>query len=278
MNNSNSSLNFFVLVFRLSIPFWILGAYIDLKGIIPINLPISALMLLCPMAAAIILTWKKDSIRGVILLLKCIFDFKKIQNRIWYLPFLLLIPTIMLLAFGVMHALQIPIPKQNMPLIDAVLLFLLFFISAIGEEVGWTGYVTDPLQNRFGTLKAALIIGTIWAIWHIIPFMQAHRTPIWIFWQCVGTIALRIIIVWLYNNTHKSLFAAILCHATINMSVYGFPNYGSHYDPFYFGIILILIASIISFQGLTKKNAWKIRNNKKYIEKRSPQYFDHFKP
>jgi|GEM_PF-2369365 len=90
----------------------------------------------------------------------------------------------MLLAFGLMRWLQMPTPKQNMSLLDAVLLFLLFFIGAIGEEVGWTGYVTDPLQNRFGALKAALIIGTVWAVWHIIPFIQAYRTPIWILWQC----------------------------------------------------------------------------------------------
>ena len=238
---------FFLLVFALSVPFWLLGTFLTLPEFIPINLPIAALMLLCPISAALILTRKADKKNGVKILLKQVADYKKIKNLIWCLPTFLLIPILMLLAYLIMKWFDIPMPKPNIHISDVIIFFVVFFIGAICEEVGWTGYITDPLQNRYGALNASFIIGTVWAVWHIIPYIQAHRTPVWIFWQCVGTIAIRIIIVWLYNNTGKSLLTAILCHTTVNMSEYLFPNYGSNYDPFYFGIILIITVFIITY-------------------------------
>ncbi len=245
----NEIIYFFLLVILLSIPFFVLGAFIDLTKYIPIKLPISALALLCPMLAAIILT-KKDR---KIALFKRVFDYKKITNYYWYIPIFLLIPMLMCLTFFMMKWLQIPLPKFEIKLSDAFVLVILFFIGAIGEELGWTVYATDVLQRKQGFLKTALIIGVVWAVWHIIPYWQAHRTFNWIFWQCIGTVALRIIMVWLYDKTGQSVFATIICHTTINLSEFYFPNYGSQYDPFYFGITLILTAVIISFFSFSRE-------------------------
>lgn len=61
-----SSLKFFLLLFVISIPFYILG-FIgpDTTKIFPIGLPISALMTFCPLIAAAILVYKKQKIKGV---------------------------------------------------------------------------------------------------------------------------------------------------------------------------------------------------------------------
>ena len=69
----------------------------------------------------------------------------------------------------------------------------------------------------------------------------------WIAWQCMGMVVTRILIVWLYNNTGGSVSAAVLFHATNNMSSFLFPNYGSHYDPFVACIITTAIAAIVVF-------------------------------
>ena len=54
------TLKFFLLVFALSIPFWILGALADdITKFLPIKLPISSLMAFCPLLAAIILVYKE---------------------------------------------------------------------------------------------------------------------------------------------------------------------------------------------------------------------------
>ena len=125
--------------------------------------------------------------------------------------------------------------------------FFVYFIGAIGEEVGWSGYVIDPLQNRYGALKASIILGFVWAIWHIIPWSQAHQTTTWIIWQSISTLFLRIIMVWIFNNTGKSVFGMVLFHTMINISPYLIPNYGSHYNPFIFAILLSIAVLIVVF-------------------------------
>jgi len=249
---TKSTIKFFVLVFILTIPFLILGTFVDLTKMIPIKLPISAFIFLCPISAAIILTKKEGKENGLKSLLKRIIDYQKIRNRYWLIPAFLLLPALMLLSYLIMKWLDYPLPIPNLQFVDAAIFLVIFFIGAIGEEVGWTGFVTDPLQDRFGVLKGALILGIFWAIFHIIPYSQAHRAPMWIFWQCMMTIALRIIMVWLYNKTGKSLLAVIICHTTLNVSFFLFPNNGSHYDPFIFATLIIVTSVAIACLWDTK--------------------------
>ncbi|NIM46330.1 MAG: CPBP family intramembrane metalloprotease, partial [Nitrososphaeria archaeon] len=49
----------------------------------------------------------------------------------------------------------------------APILFLMFFILAIGEEVGWTGYAFERMEKRWNAFQASLILGIIWAAWHL---------------------------------------------------------------------------------------------------------------
>ena len=257
MDNSllenKSPLKFFLLVLLLSIPFLILGAMAgDLTKILPIKLPISALMTFCPLLAATILVYKQREMQGVKELLKLSFDFKKIKNKKWYIPIVFVMPVIVVLSYWYMKMTGAMLPEPQTPLLFAFIYFFIFLIAAIGEEVGWSGYAIDPMQNKWGALKASIILGLVWAIWHIIPYSQAHQTPIWIVWQCISTVFLRVIIVWIYNNTVKSVFATILFHAMINVSMFMFPNYGSHYNPFVGAIFIILTVVIVVFFWGTK--------------------------
>ena len=94
-------LPFFGLVFLLSVPFWILGAIApDFTKISSIKLPVSALITICPLIAAIILVYKKRTSQGVIELLTLAFDFKKIKDKRWYLPIVCLIPVMAVLSYG----------------------------------------------------------------------------------------------------------------------------------------------------------------------------------
>jgi len=251
MNSSapanESPLNFFLLVFVISIPFWLLGAVAgDITKVIPINLPISALMLICPITAAVILTYREHKSSGVKQLLERVFDYKKIRHKIWYLPVVFLMPVIMVLSYSLMRLLGTPLPEPQIPVLMIPVFFVIFFISATGEEVGWSGYAIDAMQNRWGALKASLVLGSVWAVWHIAPYIQTHNTLMWIVWQCVATVGFRVLVVWLYNNTGKSVFAAITFHAMINVSTFLFPNYGSNYDPFIVSILLTVIGVTVT--------------------------------
>ncbi len=239
-----SPLKFFWLVFALSIPFWLVGAATGLQ-LLP-GLPVAALMFVCPVAAALILVYGENKTAGVIALLKRSFDFERIRAKAWYAPVLLLMPAVMVLSYGLMRLTGVPLPAPQFPVVPAIAMFLAFFIAALGEELGWSGYVTDPMQERWGALEAGVLLGLVWAAWHIIPLMQAHRSPAWIAWWCLGTVATRVVMVWLYNNTGRSVFGAALFHTTINVSWQLFPIHGSYYDPRVTGLIMTFVAAIVT--------------------------------
>ncbi len=247
--NANASpakvpLDYFLLVFILAVPFWLFGGG---KLPLPFNLPVGALVTFVPVTAAAILTYRQSGFNGIKELLKRAVDYKKIKNRIWYLPTLFLMPLIYFLSYVAMRWTGLPLPDPiDIPLLLAPIFFVMFFIGDAGEELGWSGYAIDPMQNRWGAFKASLILGVVWAIWHVIPFVQTGNTAIWIVWQSLSVVATRILIVWIYNNTGKSVFAAILVHAMSNVSWSLFPNYGSHYDPFITGLITWLTVVIVA--------------------------------
>jgi len=239
-----SPLKFFLLVFTLSIPLWLIGAVTRLQ-LLP-GLPVSSLMAFCPLIAASILVYREDKTAGVTKLFKRSFDYRRIRAKVWYVPSVLLMPCIAVLAYGLMRLLRLPLPVPQFPGVAVLLMFLTFFIAALGEEVGWLGYAIDPMQDRRNALQASILLGLVTATWHIVPFAQADRSPSWIAWQCLNLVALRVLLVWLYNNTGKSVLPAALCHAMVNLSWQLFPNYGSHYDPRINGLITAFAAVIVT--------------------------------
>lgn len=247
--NGQSVIAFFILVFLMSMLFWLFGSLSEqsLPKEASINLPISSLMVVCPLIASVILVQRKNGSHGVKELLKRSFDYKRIKKKIWYIPILLLMPMTMVLANGVINGKRIITLPTQFP--SAMILgpSLLFFIAALAEEVGWSGYALDPMQDRWNVLPAGLILGIVWASWHIVPFIQTQNSAKWIVWQSINLVVSRIIIVWIYNHTGKSVFAAILYHAIYNVSTLIFPNFGFIYDPAITTIILIAITLIIIF-------------------------------
>jgi len=240
-------LPFFALVFVLSIPFWILDAVYPIE-LLP-GLPLSALGVLAPTLAACILVYENERFPGVLQLLGRSFDFKRIQNKIWIVVAILVNPVITVLAYASMRASGVLLPNPAPLTLTVFPLFVVFFISALAEEIGWTGYATEPLMRRWGIVTASFALGFVWSVWHFIPLLQAHRSPEWIAWWSLWTISLRIIMGWLYIHAGKSVFVAALFHTMINLCWQLFPIHGSFYDPRVFGIITFCFAIIVLFIG-----------------------------
>ena len=249
-----SPLIFFLIVFGLSIPFWIIEKFLNIKGL-PLDIPIMEIFAaFTPLVAACILVRKEE--KGAIQkLLKRIFDFSKIKKKKWYLAIILLPLLIYLLIYLVMYLMGLSLPeKLHIPMLTMPIFFLFFFIGAVAEEVGYMGYAIDPVQARWSAFKASLIMGLPWAVWHYPSIIKQGHDLIWIAWGTLGTVAVRILIIWIYNNTKKSLFACILFHTIFNVGRILFPKDQSHnplvdYPDIHYSIIAIVAIIIVFFWG-----------------------------
>jgi membrane protease YdiL (CAAX protease family) len=152
-----SPLTFFVLVFALAVPFVVFGALTGLL-LLP-GLPVAALMFVCPGIAALILTYREDGSAGAKALLNRALDYKRISPKRTHL------------AYSALRG-GVVIWRNS----------ITFFVAALGEELGWSGYVIDPLQNRWGALKASFFLGSIWALFHYAALLEVHRSIAWIAW------------------------------------------------------------------------------------------------
>lgn len=102
----------------------------------------------------------------------------------------------------------------------------LFFASLppILEELGWRGYALDRLQMNWSALSASLLLGAVWAVWHLPLFFIAgtfQREMVgfgtlgfWLFMS--GTVALSVAFTWVYNHTSRSILGIILLHGWVN--------------------------------------------------------------
>jgi membrane protease YdiL (CAAX protease family) len=174
-------------------------------------------------------------------LLKRSFDYKRVINKKWYWPALLLMPLFFSLVLGVSYLFDQEITAAQMPLIVAPIAFVLFFFTALAEQVGWMGYAFEPMRNRWGLIKSTLLLGLIWGVWHIPLYIFAFPNTGLMIAQFLGVIALRVLQVWLYSNTGNSVFIVILFHAIYNVCMTVIPvNFVGNTIIFSIGAALIL--------------------------------------
>jgi membrane protease YdiL (CAAX protease family) len=87
-----------------------------------------------------------------------------------------------------------------------------------GEEVGWRGYALPRLAPMFGLGGASVVLGIIWALWHLPLFFVAgsgsdgQSFPIYL----LHVTALSVAMAWLYWKTDGSLLLVMLMHAAVN--------------------------------------------------------------
>lgn len=175
-------LNFFLLVFALSVPFWLAVGMTKLE-LMP-GLSVGALMAFCPMAAALILVQRQAGTAGMAKLLRRAFDFNRIRAKRWFVPIFLLMAGVNVAVYGLMRSADTPLPTPQIQLSEAALMFAAFFVGALGEELGWSGYSTDPIQQRCNALQTGVLLGAVTVLWHLPPLLLMNRSPTWVAWWC----------------------------------------------------------------------------------------------
>ncbi len=89
-----------------------------------------------------------------------------------------------------------------------------------GEEIGWRGYALPRMAAQFGLARASILLGLIWAFWHLplffIPGTDTYGQSFVVY--ALQVTPLSVAFAWLYWRTNGSLLLTMLMHAAANNS------------------------------------------------------------
>ena len=96
-------------------------------------------------------------------------------------------------------------------------------LTALGEEIGWRGFLVPVLASRFTLTTTALISGAIWTLWHvpIIVFGDYNNgAPAWYSVTCftIMVMAVAFVFAW-FRLASGSLWPCVMLHAAHNTAV-----------------------------------------------------------
>jgi len=228
---------FFLLAFGISWIIWVPAAAAS-WGLFAFPLSLASIGLLGafgPSLAAVILTATGEGVSGLRRLVGRLLLWR--VGLRWYARVLLFPAAISLASTALYVLFGGPAPDfadppvtlfyppelseiSPMVLLPFVLLQTLLFSSPMGEEIGWRGYALPRLQALRSALWASVILGLLWALWHL-PLYLTHGHPLsgeFFGWALLGFVADAILFTWVYNNTRGSLLLALLFHASFNVT------------------------------------------------------------
>jgi len=216
-----------LLVVLLSVPFYMLNALAP--ELLP-KLPPSALAVVCPAAAAVVLTYRSTGAQGVRSFLRDALALRNTSAWSWWLA--TLSPATSWAAYAIPSALDSSLSYTRMSAVELLALAALFLLGGVAEELGWTAYALPRLGAHTSSLRVGLEIGAVWAAWHVLPLLAVGRSATWIAWWVAGTLVQRIFLVLLARAARGGGTPAVaLAHALHNLVWMLIPWYGSAYDP-----------------------------------------------
>ena len=154
-----------------------------------------------------------------------VIDLKRISNQ-WYL-IIFSLPALIRITAALLEAIRPAMQFQFAfsPKMTLSYAIVLLFFGPIPEEMGWRGVAFPKLQNTFGFNPATIILGFMWAIWHL-PLFFVEGTYQYqlgfgssLFWSFMfGIFFTTFIYSFIYNKTNHSILAVILFHFMDNLS------------------------------------------------------------
>ena len=218
---------FFLLAIGLTWIFLVTDA-LGSRGIIPFRLPLPLLLVMgyMPTLAAVLVTGATKGLAGIGALFRRLLIAR--VGWPWYAFAIFATAVVSVVTVALYNALSV---GQAVPILSAkttslsgpmliTSILLLFLISGIinGEELAWRGFALPRLQAKYTALQSSLILGPIWALFHLPLFFttgssQEHMSFVGFL---VSTTALTVLFTWLFNNTRGSVLLAYLFHASQN--------------------------------------------------------------
>ena len=124
---------------------------------------------------------------------------------------------------AILVAVGTPTQPENLGLGVAVFLGGLptaTLLSGGNEELGWRGFLLSRLQQRYDALSASLLVGAVWAGWHLPVYMLPLGLTNGPFALFVPFILLfSIVFTWVYNGTNGSVLVAMTLHGSMNSAI-----------------------------------------------------------
>lgn len=107
------------------------------------------------------------------------------------------------------------------------LFVLQFVLFQLAEEVGWTGFFQDRLRHRYGPIKLSAVVAVPWAFWHVPDFLAEEgwgleplvSAVVYFLVEVVLLFIARLIIVWLYERTGRSVLLVVIFHASFDATI-----------------------------------------------------------
>jgi len=199
---------YFVLAYALA---WML-----IPLVVSVSVAFGLLALFGPAIAAIVVTGVVEGRSGVKQLLR-----RAVQWRVGlrWIAVALVLPILVSATVVVLNAVLLGQPIAVVPN-EAPMFTLIIGLLVVGEELGWRGFALPRLQTRFNSLVASLILGGLWAAWHLpnafIPGLEYYLTAFLVF--LVYVTSMTVLFTWLANRTRGSVLIAWIFHAAINVS------------------------------------------------------------
>jgi membrane protease YdiL (CAAX protease family) len=102
---------------------------------------------------------------------------------------------------------------------------IMVFLGGGQEELGWRGYILDHMEARFGPWLGNLILGTVWAIWHLPLFFIPGSTQIFMPFLAflLNTIGYSWFFAWVRLSSGKRTLAGLVVHGWANAFAALFP-------------------------------------------------------
>ena len=136
----------------------------------------------------------------------------------WWAVAILLPIAVTLAAAGMNIALGAQIPsgadlgRWTSVLPTALVILLIPLFGGAWEEPGWRGYALPRLLARRSALEASLVLGALWALWHVPLFLTGKQH--WSDLLLVVTVC--VVLTWLFQSVLGSVLVTMVFHAINN--------------------------------------------------------------
>ncbi len=242
---------FFALALAISWVVWVPMAVQKISGKdAPVGSPLNALAVWAPALAAIIvslLTGGKPAVDALFAQLK-----RWRAGLGWYLAALLYPVAVWFAAYGIDRLLGNAYPvtffaisRMFRPEQGYMVVVALVFVlpNTLGEELGWRGFALPELLKRFGPLAASLILGGVWAVWHLPMWLMYGKSGLPLAVSFVWTVAIAVIFTWIYRGSGNRLPLAWLFHCSLTATGYLLSTIPTFTDD----VIHVMAAGIVGY-------------------------------